>query len=129
MSDSGATRPMGFSAMRGGIVALALASAVIHIALAIPEMIVPFYLNGLGYVALATAYTLPQLGRYRRQVRWLLIGFTALTIVLWVMLGQPYTTIGYIDKAIELALLGLLWLDGRQAADVEGGPWAVDAPG
>jgi hypothetical protein len=45
------------------------------------------------------------------------MGFTALTIVLWVFLGQPYTGLGYLTKAIEAALLVLLWLDGRQSTD------------
>jgi hypothetical protein len=30
------------------------------------------------------------------------MGYTALTLLLWLILGQPYTTIGYVDKAIEL---------------------------
>ena len=116
MSETGETRSAGLSAVRVGIVVLALASTVIHIALAIPETLVAFYLNGLGYITLVTAFSLPQLATYRRQIRWLLMGFTALTIVLWLVLGQPYTTIGYIDKAIELVLLGLLWLDSRRSA-------------
>jgi hypothetical protein len=35
--------------------------------------------------------------------------------VLWIFLGQPYTTIGYVDKAVEMVLIVLLWLDGRQS--------------
>ena len=41
--------------IRVGVVALALATALIHIYLAVPLTLVPFYLNGLGYIALATA--------------------------------------------------------------------------
>ena len=86
-----------------------------HVVLAVPLTLIGFYLNGLGYVVLAAALCLPQLARYRRPIRWLLMGYTALTISLWVALGQPYTIIGYVDKAIELALIGLLWVDHRRS--------------
>jgi hypothetical protein len=100
--------------LRVAIIALALATAAIHIVLATGEGLVPFYLNGAGYIALVTALYLPQTRAYQRWIRWLLMGYTALTIVLWVALGQPYTVIGYIDKAIELALIALLWIEGRR---------------
>lgn len=102
-------------AVRLGIVALALATAAIHAVLAIPLSMVGFYLNGAGYVALVAALYLRPLAQYRRPLRWLLMGYTALTIVLWALIGRPYTTIGYVDKAIELALLALLWVDHRRS--------------
>ena len=43
------------------------------------------------------------------------MGYTALTIILWARIGRPYTTIGYVDKAIELTLLVLLWIDHRRS--------------
>jgi hypothetical protein len=107
-------------AVRPAIVALAVATALIHILLAIPLTMVGFYLNGLGYIALATALYLPPLARYRRALRWLLMGYTALTIILWLLIGRPYTTIGYVDKAIELALITLLWIDGRRGDGYSG---------
>lgn len=102
-------------AVRLGIVALALATAAIHVLLAVPLSMVGFYLNGAGYVALLGALYLPPLAPYRRPLRWLLMGYTALTIILWALIGRPYTTIGYIDKAIELALVVLLWIDLRRS--------------
>lgn len=102
-------------AIRLGIIALTAATAAVHIVLAIPQAMIGFYLNGAGYVALATALYLPPLVRYRRPLRWLLMGYTVLTIVLWALIGRPYTTIGYIDKAIELTLLVLLWIDHRRS--------------
>lgn len=118
MSGSGSTTRVVLSPVHGGIIALALATAIIHIVLAVPLTLIGFYLNGLGYIALVTALFLPQLLGYRRQVRWLLMGYTALTILLWIVLGQPYTAIGYIDKAIELALVILLWVDHRRDGPV-----------
>jgi hypothetical protein len=97
--------------VRLGIIALASATALIHIVLAIPLSMVGFYLNGLGYLALVAALYLPRFARYRRVLRWVLMGYTGLTIILWAVLGRPYTTIGYLDKAIELGLLTVLWFD------------------
>ena len=57
---------------------------------------------------------LPRFRGRREQLRWVLIAYTALTILLWLFLGHPYTTIGYVDKAAELALIGLLLLQRRQ---------------
>ena len=68
--------------VRLGIIALALATALIHIALAVPLTMVGFYLNGVGYIALVTALYVPPLARYRRPLRWLLMGYTALTIII-----------------------------------------------
>ncbi len=85
--------------LRVGIFLLTLATALIHLQLAFPDP--AFILNGLGYLTLLAALYLPipQVGRYRSMVRWALIGYTALTIFLWVLLGAR-TPIGYIDKMI-----------------------------
>lgn len=99
--------------LQAGIVALALATAIIHIVLAIPQTLMMFYLNGLGYIVLLAAYLLPQLSRYRDTIRWGFIAYTALTIVLWLVVGDKAASIAYIDKAIELALIALLWIDRR----------------
>ena len=102
------------TALRVGIVLLTLATALIHLQLAFPDP--AFILNGLGYLTLLAALYLPvpRLVRYRNVVRWVLIGFTALTIVLWILLGAR-TPIGYIDKAIEVALILLLLLEARRS--------------
>jgi hypothetical protein len=56
---------------------------------------------------------IPPLARYRNTTRWILIGFAALTIFLWMLLGAR-TPIGYIDKIIEIALILLLLLEARR---------------
>jgi hypothetical protein len=99
-------------ALRAGIAALTLATALIHLQLNFPDPV--FILNGLGYLALLVALFLPSLARYRRLARWALIGYAALTIFLWILLGAR-TPIGYIDKIIEVALILLLLLDSRSA--------------
>lgn len=89
------------------IVALAAATALIHIALAIPTNLIMFYLNGLGFLGLTAALYLPQLAAYRRWTRYALIGFTAVTVLGWAAFGER-SAIAYVDKLIELALIGLL---------------------
>jgi hypothetical protein len=76
-----------------------------------------FILNALGYVGLLAALylPLPVVSDYRSMVRWALLGYTALTIVLWIFIGArgPYA---YTNKAIEVVLIVLLWLESRQTA-------------
>jgi len=82
-----------------------------------------FLLNFIGYIVLAAALYLPAilqfqpLLRYQRIIRWLLIVYTAVTIVLWFLIthggGGLYA---YIDKPIEVALIVLLLIDDRQAS-------------
>ena len=102
------------TALRVGIVLLTLSTALIHLQLAFPDP--AFILNGLGYLALLAALYLPvpRMARYRNIVRWVLVGFTALTILLWILLGAR-TPIGYIDKAIEIVLILLLLLEARRS--------------
>ncbi|MDP9412199.1 MAG: hypothetical protein M3R38_18680 [Actinomycetota bacterium] len=99
--------------LRVGIVLLTLGAALIHLQLAFPDP--AFILNGLGYLALLAALYLPvpRLARYRNAVRWALIGYTALTIFLWILLGAR-TPIGYTAVAIEVALIALLLLEARR---------------
>ena len=92
---------------------LAFGTAIIHLylgSLGFPL----FLLNGLGYLALVAALYLPvpHLARYSSAVRWVLIGYTALTVVLWILVGAR-NPIGYADKLIELALIVLLLIEWR----------------
>jgi hypothetical protein len=107
------TRTSTDNALRGGIVLLTLATALIHLQLAFPDPV--FILNGLGYLALIGALYLPipQIAPYRNVVRWVLIGYTALTLFLWILIGAR-TPIGYTAAAIEVALIALLLLEARR---------------
>jgi hypothetical protein len=77
-----------------------------------------FILNGLGYLGLLAVLQLPipQLARFRSAARWALIAFAAVTIVLFFIMAPEYTTLGYIDKAIEVALIALLLADAYVAS-------------
>jgi hypothetical protein len=77
-----------------------------------------FILNGLGYLGLLAILQLPirRLARFRSAARWALIAFAALTIVLFFLMAPVYPIIGYVDKAIEVALIALLLADAYTAS-------------
>jgi hypothetical protein len=97
-----------------GIIALTLATAAIHFFLLFPNAV--FILNALGYLALLGALYLPipALDPYRKWARWTLIVYAAITVALWLYFGV-WGWLGYLTKAIEIALIVLLWIEGQQA--------------
>ena len=102
-----------------GIILSALATAFLHLSLFSQMGFDPIVLNGLGYLALLGAYFLPIpfFQQRRRLVWWALLGYTVLTFVLWIVLGDkdfvPGTSsaIGYYAKAAELFLIAFLLAD------------------
>jgi hypothetical protein len=105
---------------RWAIILLTLATAVIHISL-YPTSGWMFLLNGLGYLGLLGLLYLP-LGLpagIRRLTRPALMGYAALTIVLYVVFSIRFNDwalwLGPFTKALEIALIGLLWSEGRAA--------------
>ena len=103
-----------------GIILSGLATALLHLSL-LPRMGPdPIALNGLGYLALLGAYFLPIPFFQQRHglVWWGLFGYTALTLVLWIIMGDKTfvldfsnAAIGYYAKTAEVILLISLWLD------------------
>jgi hypothetical protein len=106
-----------------GIILATLATAVLHIIL-FPDIM--FTLNGLGYLALLGAYFLPIpfLQERRNLVWWVFVGYTALTIILWVIMGEKTfvagtsSATGYYAKAAEVLLLAFLFADRPNAQRV-----------
>jgi hypothetical protein len=104
--------------LTGVILELTIATAYIHLTLGGTL----FLLNGLGYLALATAYlaaaVLPQPAI--RRLGWLpragLAAFASVTIVAYLMTG-PYFTLGWLTKGIELAIVMLVVADLLMSAD------------
>jgi hypothetical protein len=98
------------------IILAALATAILHLSL-FPDPV--FTLNGLGYLGLLGAYFLPIAFFQQRHnlVWWALVGYTALTIVLWIIMGDKNfvagtsSATGYYAKAAEVLLLIFLWVD------------------
>ena len=110
--------PLGTILLRAGVVLLTLATAAIHASLG--GML--FLANAAGYTVLAVAMVAPGLpARWRWMVRLALTGFTAVTIVGWVAIG-PRFGLAYVDKAIEVALIGGLVVEQWRS---DGGPLGV----
>jgi hypothetical protein len=109
MASSRSSVKLGFGV---GIFVLTLATALIHLYLGLGFGIMMFTLNGLGYLGLLAALHLPisQLARFRNIVRWVLVAYIALTVVLYFILASLSFN-GLTDKAIEVALIALLIAD------------------
>ncbi|GER87647.1 hypothetical protein KDW_18090 [Dictyobacter vulcani] len=106
------------------ILLLALGTAFAHLYLAAqPDEDLRFWfmLNGIGYLGLLGAFFLPALKAYQGIIRWALLGYTLLTIVLWFFLGSPSEG-GPLDpfdvsvKVIEVVLCLLLIVHWRKTA-------------
>lgn len=111
----GTTETRGGTALAAGltvaIVDLTLVTAYVHLTLGGTL----FMLNGLGYAALAAALvasTVPH--PFVRRFAWVprvgLAGFAAATIVGYLVIG-PYFSLGWITKAIEVAIIVLVAAD------------------
>ncbi|GIK75592.1 MAG: hypothetical protein BroJett021_45800 [Chloroflexota bacterium] len=110
----------GLTSIQWGIVVLTLITALIHIWLGIGFLDsggVIFVLNGAGYLSLLFLLLAPiaPLARYRSLIRWALIAYTAITIFAWLLIPTAARTpLAFFDKAVEIALVVLLWLDGQR---------------
>jgi hypothetical protein len=111
---------MSLTSKQYGIVLFALTTAFLHLFLLTRLGLDPIAMNGLGYLVLLSAYFLPVplFQQNHKLVWWVLFGYTALTFVLWVLIGDKRFTfdfsnvaIGFYAKAAELFLMGLLWAD------------------
>jgi hypothetical protein len=99
---------------RYAIIVLTVITALIHLGLGFTTSNTLFILNGLGYLVLIVAlYFIPQLVEQRALIRWVLLAYTAVTFVLYFVFNWPniWGPAGLADKAIELILIVLLWLD------------------
>lgn len=108
------------------IALFALATAGIHLFLGANQITNPpagapaaigwaFILNGIGYIVLLVLYLMRR-GTNRSMLRWIFIAFTALTIILYFIIGGSTAfsnTLGLITKAIEAILIILLLLDRK----------------
>jgi len=102
------------------IIILTLITAAIHLFLGIQSLSegfgAIFILNGIGYLVLIVAlYFVPQLTAQRSLMRWLLLAYTAVTFILYFVFNWPdvWGPVGLIDKAVELVLIVLLFLDRK----------------
>lgn len=107
-------------------VALVLATGAIHLYSGLLEGRLPVALAGVGFVVAIGLF----LADVHRPLLYVLgIPFTAVQLPLWyVAKAGEYTTLGYVDKAIQVVLIVLLaWLywRHRQRSGAETGPAAA----
>jgi hypothetical protein len=92
------------------IILLALTAAGIHLQLLFPDVI--FILNGLGYLGLTAAYFLPLpiplIRDNKRLLRFALMAFAAVTLILWLVIGER-TPLGFFTAGVEVLLIVLLF--------------------
>jgi hypothetical protein len=98
---------------------MTLVTAFVHMYLSVlmGHFSLMFTLNALGYLALLAALflPLPLVSQYRPLIRILFILYTLVTIFGWVFMGSRIP-IAYVDKAAEVILVVLLWLDRSRDA-------------
>ncbi|MBN1371609.1 MAG: hypothetical protein JW987_06685 [Anaerolineaceae bacterium] len=98
------------------MIAATAITTVIHLVLGFQYTDVLFLLNAAGFVGLLGAYLLPWdfLDRFRQLARWALAGYSALTIVLYVMMNGSLNPIGITSKIAEVVLLLTLMFDPKK---------------
>ena len=99
-----------------GLIITTVITAAIHLYLGIKFSDTLFILNGIGFLALLIGLFLPiPLAQNNRSlIRWALLGFAAVTILAWLVIGDkswPSGALGYITKFNEVLLLAFLWMD------------------
>jgi hypothetical protein len=102
------------SYLPGVIILLTLTTALIHIFMDFPNPL--FILNGLGYLVILAGLYAPTQWLFtglRPMMRWVLLGYTLLTIVTWIAMGER-TGLAYFTKAVEVLLVLLLIVESRQ---------------
>lgn len=104
--------------LQWGIIVLTVITAAIHIWLGLDFLDSGgqiFVLNGIGYLLLLALLLAPiaPLAPYRTVIRWILIAYAAVTVIAWILIGTR-TPLAFFDKAVEVALIVLLWLDGQR---------------
>ena len=102
------------------IILLAVITALIHLDLGVRFLMIGqggplpimWILNFVGYIVLVTALYLPPLQGIQSITRWVLIAYTALTIILWYLIGISHANLeAYVDKLVEVVLIILLLVD------------------
>lgn len=110
--------PVSEGPIQGSIIVLTILTAVVHLFLGLHHgftfSLLPtlFLLNGIGYLVLLVALYLPALATIQPAVRWVLIGYAALTIIVWIYITHAeFDPLDYIVKLAEIVLVILLCVE------------------
>jgi hypothetical protein len=99
------------------MIVAALVTAAVHVVLALGMLndilAYLFFLNALGFIGLTAMYLRPLafFKPYHEALRWGLVGFSAVTILLWVIMNGNPDPGGVTAKLAEIALIVLLLID------------------
>ena len=87
-------------------VALVIVTGAIHVYAGVVEGRIPVALAGVGFFGALALYLL----NYRRRLLYLVgIVYTAVQLPLWyVVKAGEFTTVGYVDKAVQVVLILVL---------------------
>lgn len=98
--------------IRVAVFVCVLITAGIHLYLAVTANLPMFYVNAAGYLLLGVAYANIGIALPHHSTRIALQVYTVITLLLWVLFGA-HTLIAYIDKIVEVFIVGLLWYSQR----------------
>jgi len=104
-------------------VALVVVTGVLHVYAGVVEGRIPVALAGVGFLGAVVLF----LSNVRRRLLYLVgIVYTGVQIPLWyVVKAGEFTTVGYVDKAVQVVLVALLaYLYWRGRAGSATGPGA-----
>ena len=99
------------------LIAAALVTTAIHLYLGLKFSDVLFLLNAVGFVGLTGLYLLPikLLQPYRGLIRWVLMGYSLVTIVMWAIMNGKLDAPGIAAKSAEVLIILLLFLDRKSS--------------
>ncbi len=104
---------MSRSAIRTAVIVLTLVTALIHLVvlnILLRSVSIPFTLNGLGFLVLLFVFLTPSiLPAQRRLIHYAFMAYTAVTILAWLLQGDPGEILGIITKLVEVLLIVALW--------------------
>ncbi|MEF8851642.1 MAG: hypothetical protein V5A44_06530 [Haloarculaceae archaeon] len=105
-SDSGVFETVSIPDLGWVALALVFVTGVLHIYSGLVEGRIPVLLAGVGFLGAMALY----LTDYRRRLLYLVgIVYTAVQIPIWyVVKAGEYTTVGYVDKAVQVVLIVVL---------------------
>ena len=109
---------MNRSTLRIGIVIFGLFTAIVHLVLLNIRMggfDPAFTANGIGYLVLLGLFVFnpPFLAGRERLLHYVYMGFAAVTIVAFLIIGDKRDVLGWITKTDEVLLILSLWQDLR----------------
>lgn len=106
-----------FRAIHAAIILAAMVTMGIHLFLGLRFGDILFLLNALGFAGLTGLFLIPLkfLLPVREWIRWILIAYSALTILLWAVINGTLDAPGITAKSAEILLIILLWVDRKKS--------------